>query len=169
MECNREELRITAGGLFEDALTSAKPTNLPEARVARFPPSRNQVPIAEEFSHPASPWDSDRGLPGIFWSPQSSNRPTSRSAFPRRNRLSRALAESRKCAQEWGLFAPSPGGLIFSMSSTGALSCPAWKPWISLVLWTSFAPRPRKHPAPPLPEASGPGDSRFELVVAWVI
>jgi len=169
MECNREELRITAGGLFEDALTSAKPTNLPEARVARFPPSRNQVPIAEESSHPASPWDSDRGLPGIFWSPLLWIRPISRSVFQGTIRLSRALAESRKCAQEWGLFARAPGGLISSKISTGALSCPAWKPWISLVLWTSFALKLRKHPAPPLPEASGPGDSRFELVVAWVI
>jgi hypothetical protein len=164
MECNlEEELRITAGGQFADGLASAKRTNLPEARVAQFPLSRNQGPIAEEFSNRAFPRGSARALPGIFWSLQSSKRPIFRLVFPGMNRLSQALAESRKCAREWELFARAPGGLIFSTTSIGALSCPAWNPWLSLVPQTAFAPKLRKHPAPPLQEASGPGDSRSEL------
>lgn len=163
MECNLEELRITAGGQFADGQASAKRTNLPEARVARFPLSRNQGPIAEEFSHPVFPRDSARALPGIFWSLQSSKRPIFRLVFRGMNHLSRALAESRKCGPEWEPFAPAPGGLIFSTTSIGVPSCPVWKAWLSLVSQTAFAPKLRKHPAPPLQEASGPGDSRFEL------
>jgi len=163
MECNLEELRITAGGQFADGQASAKRTNLPEARVARFPLSRNQGPIAEEFSHPVFPRDSARVLPGIFWSPLLWIRPISRSVFRGMNRLSRALAESRKYAREWELFALAPGGLIFSTTSIGALSFPAWKPWLSLAPQSAFAPKLRKHPALPLQEASGPGDSRFEF------
>src|SRR6266403_388087 len=163
MECNREELRITAGGLFADVLASAKRTNSPEAQVARFPLFPNQAPIAEEFSHPVFPRDSVRALPEIFWLLQSSNRPTSRSAFPRRNHLQQAPAESRKCAREWEFFAPAPGDLFFSKTSSGAPSCPAWKRWTSLAPQTAFAPKLHKHPAPPLQEASGPGDSRFEI------
>jgi hypothetical protein len=164
MECNREEAWTTFGaGLSEGALFCEARTNLPEASAARFPLSRSQGPIVEEFSRRAFPKRSAHALPGISWSLQSSNRPTSRSAFPRRNRPSRAPAESPKCAREWGLFVPAPCGLIFSKTSTGAPSCLSWMMWISLASWKSSAPKLRKHPALPLRIASGPGASRFGL------
>jgi hypothetical protein len=163
MKCNRKEPGVMAGGQFADASASAKPTNLAEARVARFPPFRNQAPIAEVFSHPAFPRDSARALPGISWSLQSWKRPTFRLVFRRTNHLSPTLAESRKCGREWGFFARARAGLISSRTSTGAPSCPAWKLWASLAPQMAFAPKRRKHPALPLRVASGPGESRFEL------
>jgi hypothetical protein len=164
MECNREELPITfGGGSLEGALLSPRKRSSPEAWAAQLLRSGSPGPIAEAFSHLASQRDSGRALAEIFWSLQSSNRPTSRWVSLGMSRLSRALAGSRKCAREWGLFDPAPAGLIFLKTSTGALSRPAWKRGTSWMSRTALAPNLRKHPAPPLRVASGPGESSFGL------
>ena len=164
MECNREERNATSGAeLSEGALFCEARMNLPEAWAVQFLPFQTPGPIAEAFSHRAFPRDSARALPEIFSSLQLSKCPIFRLVFRGMNHLSRALAESRKCARERGLFARVPGGLISSKTSTGAMSCPSWMIWISLDSRTRSAPKPRKHPAPPLRIASGPGESRFGL------
>jgi hypothetical protein len=164
MESNREELPVTSGGgSFEGALLSPRKRSSPEAWAAQLLRSASPGPIAEGFSHLASQWDSNRALAEIFWSLQPSNRPTSRWVSLGMSRLSRALAGSRKCAREWELFAPAPAGLIFSKTSTGALSRPAWKRRTSWVSRTALASNLRTHPAPRLRVASGPGESSFGL------
>jgi hypothetical protein len=156
-------LRITAGGPFEGALFSVERTSSPEAWAAQLPPSANPGPAVEEFSHRAFPWDLAHALPEIFSSLQSWKRPISHSVFRRTNRLSRALAGSRKCGREWGPFAPAPAGLIFSTTSSGARNSPAWKLWISSASRPALASKLRRHPVPPLRAASGPGGSLFGL------
>src|SRR2546422_5427971 len=101
MECNREELRITAGGGPSQRVSfSAEKKNSWEAWAAQHLRSGSQAPIAEGFSHRAFPSDSAHALPGIFSSLPLSKRPISRSVFQRTNRLSRALVGSRKCGRE---------------------------------------------------------------------
>src|SRR5216683_1229717 len=169
MECNREEPRTTAGGgPSEWASFSAEKKNSPEAWAAQHPRSESRGPIAEGFSHRASPWDSIHELPGIFSSLPWSKRPISHSVFRRTNRLSRALAGSRKYGREWGLFAPAPAGLIFSTTSTGAKSWPAWNGRISFVTRPVPAPKPHTHRAPLPRAASEPGRSHFAFAYASV-
>src|SRR5260370_42029711 len=96
MECNREELRITAaGGQPEEMLLSARKKNSPEAWAPQHPRSASPAPIAEVSSHRASLTDSAPAPLGLSLSPQGSTRPISRSVYPRTNRLSQALVESR--------------------------------------------------------------------------
>src|SRR5216683_760321 len=79
-ECNREELRTTAGGgPSEGESCSAEKKRSLEARVPQHPRCESPGPIAGEFSHRASPSDSAHALPGIFSSLQLSDRPISRS------------------------------------------------------------------------------------------
>src|SRR5204863_9710828 len=83
MECNREELLLTADGEPSEKVShSAKKKRSREAWAAQRPRSASPGPIAEAFSHQACPSDLAHGLPGIFWSLQSSRRPTSRSVSP---------------------------------------------------------------------------------------
>ena len=165
MECNREELRITAGcERPEGVLLSAKKKSSPEARAPQHPQSASPAPIAEEFWHRASLSGSAHALPGISWSPQSSKRPISRSAFPRTNHLSRAPAESRKCAQEQAPSVPAPAGSISSIFFFRAPCPQLWKRWSS-ARRSVPAPNLQTCPAPPQEAASGPGGSLFG--VAW--
>jgi hypothetical protein len=164
MECNREELRLTAGGEpSERALYSAGMKNSPAAAVAQRPRSESQVPIAEGFSHRAFRSDSAHALPGIFWSLPLSKHPTFRSVFLRTNRPSQALAGSRKCGREWGLFVPAPAALISSKFSFHAPRFLPWKNSFSSAWRFVLVPLSRIHPAPPSGAASGPGRSLFGL------
>src|SRR5712692_8996056 len=79
-ECNREVLRITAGGgPCVKASRSAEKKSSLEAWAPQHPRYESRGPIAEEFSHRASPSDSAHALPGIFSSLRLSDRPISRS------------------------------------------------------------------------------------------
>ena len=149
-------------------LFSAERLSSPGEWAGQFPRFRNRGPIAEGFSHRASPTGSGRALPEIFSSLQSWKHPISRWAFQRKNRLSRALAGSRRCGRGWGLFVPAPACLIFWLTWNGAKSRPAWKPWFSSVPRSALARKLRRHPAPPLRAASGPGGSQFALAFACV-
>src|SRR5437667_2901062 len=144
------------------ALCFARKKRSQEAWAAQRPRYENQVPIAEGFSHPACRSDSGHELPGISWSLQPSKRPTSRSASPRTNRLSRAPAGSRKCGQEREPFAPAPAG-----STSGTFSRVKrywlWKKQPSLALRPLLAPYSRTHLAPPPGAASGSSWSLFGL------
>jgi hypothetical protein len=161
MECNPEESEVTAGGGPSEGVPgSAKKKSSLEAQAAQRRRSGSRGPIAEESSHRACPLDSVHGLPETFWSPRWSNRPISRLAFPRTNRLLRGLSGSRKCGREWEFFAPAPAGLISSMISARAMRPQPWKK-SSLVLWFARATNSRTHPAQPPEAASGPGVSPF--------
>src|SRR6266849_2710283 len=78
-ECNREVLRITAGGgPCVKASRSAEKKSSLEAWAPQRQRSPSQAPIAEEFSRRAFPSDSAHALPGIFSSLRLSDRPISR-------------------------------------------------------------------------------------------
>jgi hypothetical protein len=81
MEFNREELRVTTGGLPERMVFSAKKKSLSEASAGQHPRFGSQDPIAEGFSHRASPSDSAHALPEISSLHQWMKRPTCRSVF----------------------------------------------------------------------------------------
>src|SRR6266850_2474211 len=67
MECNREELRITAGGGPSQRVSfSAEKKNSWEAWAGPHLRCESQAPIAEGFSHRAFPSDSAHALPGTF-------------------------------------------------------------------------------------------------------
>jgi hypothetical protein len=160
MQSQRTKM-TTVGGASEEALFSAKKKSSLEAWAGQLPRSANPIPIVEEFSHRVYPWDSAHALPGISWWLQSSKRPIFRLVFRRRNRLSQALAGSRKHDREWELFAPAPAGLIFLLTSSRARNSPVWKLQISSASGPVLAPKLCTHPTLPLRTASGPGGSHF--------
>jgi len=82
MEFNREERRVTfGGGPPEKMAFSAKKKSLSEASAGQHPRFGSPDPIAEGFSHQASPLDSAHALPEISSLLQWMERPTCRSVF----------------------------------------------------------------------------------------